>query len=447
MNNQGLSFNLFGIPTEIKGGFLFLGLFLYTWVNDVGAAVELTIWAGIALLLHELGHAWALKRYHLPPRIELHMLGGMAYSREGNRDDLTNGQNIIIVLAGPAMSILMGVVLLGIIAVTGALPSFALTEEQAQVYPLFFSLGWGILNLIPIYPLDGGQFLRYLLAYNRNWNAELIAIIVGLVLGGLVILYTLSTGQYWNSMIVGLLLMSNVNRLRAINDQKQHPKMVEIDQLVKQNRFGEAMDEIKTIIPQLNSGRQKAWAYQIAAHILIQQNRMEEVPAFIEAFPDYENFIPELKLKLLYDQQGPEAALDYAKKAFALKSTASLALAWVQLLIESRRYDEIPQTLALMRNKRFHAEVGNFAALKLMDESIWDVSIQVSERLFNQHRDGTYAYNVACAYALSSRPEKAIQWLKKAIEAGYDKFDRMRIDSDLASLRGMPEFEVLTRGV
>ena len=78
-------------------------------------------------------------------------------------------------------------------------------------------------------------------------------------------------------------------------------------------------------------------------------------------------------------------------------------------------------------------------------------------------RTNTNLYNAACAYGLSaalavkgeptpSPTEKAEQQkfvdlalmcLKEAIAAGYHKFDHMKQDTDLAALRGLPEFESL----
>lgn len=55
-------------------------------------------------------------------------------------------------------------------------------------------------------------------------------------------------------------------------------------------------------------------------------------------------------------------------------------------------------------------------------------------------------YNVACGYALLDQPAKAIDYLDRAVSAGYGIRSRIAADDDLASLRGLDRFrEILAR--
>jgi len=54
-------------------------------------------------------------------------------------------------------------------------------------------------------------------------------------------------------------------------------------------------------------------------------------------------------------------------------------------------------------------------------------------------------YNMACCEALANQKAAAIQYLRLAISNGYTKLEHMLSDSDLASIRGTPEFERLTQ--
>ncbi len=53
-------------------------------------------------------------------------------------------------------------------------------------------------------------------------------------------------------------------------------------------------------------------------------------------------------------------------------------------------------------------------------------------------------YNIGSSYALQKKPERAMEWLEKAVEGGYRNLDRMRQDKDLKSLRKMARFQQLT---
>ena len=50
-------------------------------------------------------------------------------------------------------------------------------------------------------------------------------------------------------------------------------------------------------------------------------------------------------------------------------------------------------------------------------------------------------YNLACSLALSSRPDDAFDALSRAVELGYNDYEAMKKDPDLASLHGDARFE------
>lgn len=55
-------------------------------------------------------------------------------------------------------------------------------------------------------------------------------------------------------------------------------------------------------------------------------------------------------------------------------------------------------------------------------------------------------YNAACSYALAGEKDKAVEQLKKAIEAGYTKFDRIKSDTDLDPIREHEGYKALLQG-
>jgi tetratricopeptide (TPR) repeat protein len=58
---------------------------------------------------------------------------------------------------------------------------------------------------------------------------------------------------------------------------------------------------------------------------------------------------------------------------------------------------------------------------------------------------GTY-YNIACIYAKQNRIEESIDWLKKAIEKGYENWDLIKTDKDLENIRGSSYYREITKG-
>lgn len=68
--------------------------------------------------------------------------------------------------------------------------------------------------------------------------------------------------------------------------------------------------------------------------------------------------------------------------------------------------------------------------------------LQMDERLSRLcAEDPLVWYNLACSLALSGRVDDAIESLNKAVELGYDDYEWMKKDSDLASLHDDPRFQ------
>ena len=57
------------------------------------------------------------------------------------------------------------------------------------------------------------------------------------------------------------------------------------------------------------------------------------------------------------------------------------------------------------------------------------------------YRGASAMYNLACAYGLKGDRSLGIDWLEKAVNAGFDGSDKLRDDPDIASLRGEPRFK------
>jgi predicted Zn-dependent protease len=73
-------------------------------------------------------------------------------------------------------------------------------------------------------------------------------------------------------------------------------------------------------------------------------------------------------------------------------------------------------------------------------------ALEVDRRLVElRPGDGVAHYNLACSLALGRRPGEAIAELERAFENGYDDFEYLEADSDLASIRDLPAYAELCR--
>jgi Zn-dependent protease len=166
------------------------------------AALTVLLFFG-SIIAHELGHAFAAMRAGLSVEgIELWMFGGFARMREAPRSP---GEQFRIAIAGPIVTLVLTVLLLGGVAIFHA---GGLTDafEQDSTSPavaialLIGTLNFAVLvlNVLPAYPLDGGMIARAIAwritgdPHRATRYAAMAGMGIGgaLIGGGLVLLYT-----------------------------------------------------------------------------------------------------------------------------------------------------------------------------------------------------------------------------------------------------------------
>jgi len=155
---------LAGIPPEKLGGSPWF------W----GLAVAVALFGSV--LLHELAHSlYALRKGGRVRAITLLPIGGVAELAEAPPKP---GQEALMALAGPATSLLIGVVAYAALRSTAGFRNFELSFSLYYLGTLNLSLGF--FNLLPAFPMDGGRILRGLLARRKGQvRATQIAATVG----------------------------------------------------------------------------------------------------------------------------------------------------------------------------------------------------------------------------------------------------------------------------
>ena len=146
-----------GFPVELNLSFvLLLAVVLVAFGGVVGVALMLLVFASV--LVHELGHALVARRLHVRVSgIELSFFGGAAKMVELPK---TANHEVMIAAAGPAVSLALGGLGLGLGAVFGS-PLFAWIGYTNFIIAAF--------NLIPALPMDGGRILRALLSRRMDY--------------------------------------------------------------------------------------------------------------------------------------------------------------------------------------------------------------------------------------------------------------------------------------
>jgi stage IV sporulation protein FB len=140
-----------------------------------GVAFIVAVFA--CVVLHELGHALAARRYGIAtPDITLLPIGGLARL---SRIPENPAEEIVIAIAGPLVNVVIAAILILLGAhfdlttvadIEKSTPGFVTRLAAVNVWLVLF-------NLIPAFPMDGGRVLRALLAFRmgRRRATELAA--------------------------------------------------------------------------------------------------------------------------------------------------------------------------------------------------------------------------------------------------------------------------------
>ena len=163
---------LAGIDVRVHATFLLLLAWIawsrYAVVGSLAAAVDGLVFIGLVfgiIVLHELGHALAARRYGIRTRdITLWPIGGVA-ALERIPDEPK--AELVVALAGPAVNVVVASVLALALHLDGGsvLVADYVHPREVLLAQLFWVNVWlAGFNLLPAFPMDGGRALRALLA-------------------------------------------------------------------------------------------------------------------------------------------------------------------------------------------------------------------------------------------------------------------------------------------
>ncbi len=187
-----LRWRMFGIHCRVHPLFWLMALiFSYPFIN-IGIVWVLASVACIffSILLHELGHVIVGRMFGSHGHIVLWGFGGLAI---GSSEVSGRWRRMAVFAAGPAIQLLLwaalyfslpllfrleeGPILEGILIVVGIL--------------LYINLFWALLNLLPIWPLDGGQIGRELFIWGSPRNGIRMSLHLSIATAGLLALHAL----------------------------------------------------------------------------------------------------------------------------------------------------------------------------------------------------------------------------------------------------------------
>jgi stage IV sporulation protein FB len=248
-NPWDLRFQIVGTPVRITPWFWLASALLgWSFASSIGndprfnlnVGVALLMWIAVVLvsiLVHEFGHALAFRFYGIQSHIVLYHFGGFAApystSQFGRQMRLSPKQHIVVSAAGPAASLALGSIVAAIFFLRGYvvpnplpfIPQLDFLENGHRLPSLrvlalldailFVNIGWAVMNLLPVYPLDGGQISREVFILTTPREGIRYSLVLSMVAAGAVAVWALSRQDTYLAIMFGMLAFSSYQTMQA----------------------------------------------------------------------------------------------------------------------------------------------------------------------------------------------------------------------------------------
>ena len=235
-----LNFSVAGIPVRVHPLFWVISFLFGFSANNL---LYTFIWAlaiFLSVLVHELGHAFAFRRYGLRSSIVLHFAGGLTVPESVSWGStwanvaLSPREEIAVSLAGPFSGFLLATLLVGGVVVSGGsvavdwllgfipLPAVTSLPFGGAFVTLLLAIlvsvnvFWGLINLVPVYPLDGGNVARYALLQHDPYDGVRKSLWLSVVAGGVMAFVGLVfLRSMYMALLFGLLAFQSYQSLQS----------------------------------------------------------------------------------------------------------------------------------------------------------------------------------------------------------------------------------------
>ncbi|MGH7174297.1 MAG: site-2 protease family protein [Gemmataceae bacterium] len=233
-----LRWRMFGTPVRVHPMFWLINVIL-GWDAAMGrgggGVPSLLLWVGcvfVSVLVHEFGHVLVGRLFGSHGYIVLYSMGGLAV---GSNHLSRRWQRIAVSFAGPfAEFVLLGVFLVLLFFLRPYLPAkWDPYVREMWWFMVFINLFWALVNLLPIWPLDGGQITREISQAILPQRGATFSLGISLVVSGLLAIHMLMAsrghplipylnfGDMFLAIFFALFCVSSFAALQAENERRR----------------------------------------------------------------------------------------------------------------------------------------------------------------------------------------------------------------------------------
>jgi ATP-dependent Clp protease adapter protein ClpS/Zn-dependent protease len=252
---------LAGFPVTVEPAF-FLVSVLTAW-GDWQHGLPWVLVVFVSVLAHEFGHAAAAARLAgASPTIELVAFGGVTRWTAGP-EGVSWRQRIAISLAGPAAGFTLGAFVFAV--AEGARLRHLTVVKQL----LWVNIGWTLVNLLPMLPLDGGNVLAALVERDRAGRGRVVVQVISALVATPLLLFGLKRDMPILSVLAGYALVENVGavyeRSAARRDERWSSQLNRALERIQDGDADRVIAELGALLPLLRSKAAGARAAEFLA--------------------------------------------------------------------------------------------------------------------------------------------------------------------------------------
>jgi Zn-dependent protease len=438
---------IFRIPIKAEMSFFVLAVFLgLSRARDLTLIVEWIAVVFVSVLVHEFGHALAGRAFGLEPEIRLYQMGGLTSWR--SEKEVGPLRNLLISLAGPFAGFALGA---GVLVFGRLFLRAAPTDLGATIYfdLLWVNIGWGICNLLPILPMDGGQVLATLERWLRKRSDGLISHVISLLAALAIAIAAFN----WRALWIGFLgvyfayLNGTVlfRQLQIYRDRHLHESLDDARAAVERDELDSALEILSQVRARARTDEVKEKAAHILIVVYLKQEKLEAAEAELRRYTVLFGGDSYLQGTLHFLKGEMVDALPDVKRAFEVYPEKQVGILLCKTLLGS---GDLAAALELCGHPAL-AEVSWPLTVEVHAEAFergdFKFSAATGVAAYQQKADPKLAYNVACAFSRDSNLSEALGWTRRAIETGFSDEQALRSDPDLDAIRSLPEFTALMK--
>ena len=424
-----LEFRVSGIPVRVEPIFI-LVMGLLGWANGyTGVLIPVfMVVGGLSILLHELGHATAQRSFGAQPSITLTGFGGYTLGPVQPR-----GRSLVVTLAGPAAGFLAAVV--GV-ALSQVVASDSRVVGNALEMLIWVNVVWGVFNLLPILPLDGGHVASDLFGLRR---AQYLSLAGAAGLGAL----GLYLGAPFMAFIAFIFGSQSLTALRADRDQPYLERLNTARRALLQGRNAEAIEEIGAATSGSSSFEVEVTAAELLAWARLAEGQPEEARAALDQLRGGISRTSQLVQRMVALSEGKQS--EPIAHAFVSCDDVVAAMIASRMVSAAGLLDRVLEELRTLPILPGPPRTNGYRALQLglHHAGRFRDAARVGDLLFQVEPGPLVAYNAACSWALAGDTESALAWLDRAVEQGFRDTNLLDQDDNLDTIRDTDGFRAL----